>query len=34
VTVPRAAPEELNIRYRTGYYSEPPATGRPKPVDQ
>jgi Ca-activated chloride channel family protein len=33
VTVPRAAPEELNLRYRTGYYSEPPAVPRPKPVE-
>jgi len=33
VTVPRAAPEELNLRYRTGYYSEPPATPRRKPVE-
>jgi Ca-activated chloride channel family protein len=33
VTVPRAAPEEVNLRYRTGYYSEPPAAPRPKPTD-
>ena len=24
VTVPRAATEAFNIRYKTGYYSEPP----------
>jgi Ca-activated chloride channel family protein len=33
VTVPRAAPDAFNIRYRTGYYSEPPAAPRPKPVE-
>jgi Ca-activated chloride channel family protein len=33
VTVPRAASDEFNLRYRTGYYSEPPASPRPKPVD-
>jgi Ca-activated chloride channel homolog len=33
VTVPRAAPDAFNIRYRTGYYSEPSAAPRPKPVE-
>jgi len=33
VTVPRAANEAFNIRYKTGYYSEPPAAPRRKPVD-
>ena len=33
VTVPRAGPDEFNIRYRTGYYSEPPAVPRQKPVE-
>ncbi len=33
VTVPRAAADAFNIRYRTGYYSDPPAAPRPKPVD-
>jgi Ca-activated chloride channel family protein len=30
VTVPRAAAEAFNIRYKSGYYSEPPG-GEPKP---
>ena len=33
VTVPRAAADAFNIRYRTGYYSDSPAAPRPKPVD-
>jgi Ca-activated chloride channel homolog len=33
VTVPRAASDAFNIRYRTGYYSEPPSAQRPKPVE-
>jgi Ca-activated chloride channel family protein len=33
VTVPRAAPEELNLRYRTGYYGDSAAAPRPKPVE-
>ena len=33
VTVPRAANDAFNIRYKTGYYSEPPAPARPKPTD-
>ena len=33
VTVPRAAPDAFNIRYKTGYYSEPPAPPRHRPVD-
>ena len=33
VTVPRAAAEAFNIRYRTGYYGDTPAAARPKPVD-
>lgn len=33
VTVPRAASDAFNIRYKTGYYSEPPAAIRPKAVD-
>ena len=33
VTVPRAAADAFNIRHKTGYYSEPPAPPRPKPVD-
>jgi len=33
VTVPRAANEAFNIRYKTGYYYEPPAAPRRKPVD-
>lgn len=33
VTVPRASADAFNIRYRSGYYSEPPAPPRPKPVD-
>ncbi len=34
VTVPRAAPEAFNIRYRTGYYADSPAQPRPRvPVD-
>jgi Ca-activated chloride channel family protein len=33
VTVPRAAANAFNIRYKSGYYSEPPAAPRPKPVD-
>jgi len=33
VTVPRAAADAFNIRYKSGYYSEPPAAPRPKPVD-
>jgi Ca-activated chloride channel homolog len=33
VTVPRAASDAFNIRYKTGYYSEAPAAPRRKPVD-
>jgi Ca-activated chloride channel family protein len=33
VTVPRAAADAFNIRYRTGYYADSPAAPRPKPVD-
>jgi Ca-activated chloride channel family protein len=33
VTVPRAAADAFNIRYRTGYYSDSPPAPRPKPVD-
>src|SRR5580704_6297081 len=33
VTVPRAAADAFNIRYRSGYYSDSPAAPRPKPVD-
>jgi Ca-activated chloride channel family protein len=33
VTVPRAANDAFNIRYKTGYYSESPAAPRRKPVD-
>ena len=33
VTVPRAANDAFNIRYKTGYYSESPAPPRRKPVD-
>ncbi len=33
VTVPRAANDAFNIRYKTGYYSESPAPARPKPVE-
>jgi Ca-activated chloride channel family protein len=33
VAVPRAAKEAFNIRYKTGYYSEPPTPPRAKPVD-
>lgn len=32
VTIPRAAPTAFNIRYRTGYYSEPPAKKRHIPI--
>ena len=32
VSVPRAAPDAFNIRYKTGYYSDSPAAAR-KPVD-
>jgi len=32
VTVPRAAKDAFDIRHKTGYYSEPPAPPRPKPV--
>lgn len=28
VTIPRAAPEAFNIRFRAGYYSDPPARSR------
>jgi Ca-activated chloride channel family protein len=34
VTVPRAATDAFNVRYKTGYYSEPPATPKRRaPVD-
>jgi Ca-activated chloride channel family protein len=33
VTVPRAAADAFNLRYRSGYYSDSPAAPRPKPVD-
>ncbi len=33
VTVPRAAADAFNIRYRSGYYADSPAAPRPKPVD-
>lgn len=33
VTVPRAANDAFNIRYKTGYYSDTPAPPRPKPTD-
>ncbi len=33
ITVPRAAPDAFNVRYKTGYYSEPPATARSKGVE-
>jgi Ca-activated chloride channel family protein len=33
VTVPRAEKDAFNIRYKTGYYSEPPAPPRPRPTD-
>src|SRR3954447_275390 len=33
VTVPRAATDAFNIRYKTGYYAEAPAPARRKPVD-
>jgi Ca-activated chloride channel family protein len=33
VTVPRAAADDFNIRYRSGYYADSPAAPRPKPVD-
>jgi len=33
VTVPRAAEDAFNIRYKTGYYADSPAAPRPKPVD-
>lgn len=33
VTVPRADKDAFNVRYKTGYYSEPPVPPRPKPVD-
>ena len=33
VTVPRAAADAFNIRYKSGYYSQPPAAPRPKAVD-
>ena len=33
VTVPRAEKDSFNIRYKTGYYSEPAAPPRPKPTD-
>ena len=33
VTVPRAAADAFNIRHKTGYYSEPPAQPKPRPVD-
>lgn len=33
VTVPRAAPDAFNIRYRTGYYAGPPAPKRTLPPD-
>ena len=33
VTVPRAAAEAFNVRYRTGYYAAPPAQARRVPSD-
>ncbi len=33
ITVPRAANDAFNIRYKTGYYSEPPPQPRPRPID-
>ena len=33
ITVPRAAADAFNVRYKTGYYSEPPAAPKPRPVD-
>jgi Ca-activated chloride channel family protein len=33
VTVPRASADDFNIRYKTGYYSEPPASPRHRDVD-
>src|SRR5579862_1209374 len=33
ITVPRAAPDAFNIRYKTGYYSETSATPRRSPVE-
>lgn len=33
ITVPRATADAFNIRYKTGYYSEPPPQPRPRPVD-
>jgi Ca-activated chloride channel family protein len=33
VTVPRAAADAFNLRYRSGYYADSPAAPRPKPVD-
>jgi len=33
ITVPRAATDAFNIRYKTGYYSEPAAAAGPKNVE-
>ena len=33
ITVPRAASEAFNIRYKSGYYSDSPSSQRPKPVE-
>ncbi len=33
VTVPRAAADAFNIRYRTGYFADPPPAPRHRPVD-
>ena len=33
ITVPRAAADAFNVRYKTGYYSEPPQPPKPRPVD-
>ena len=33
VMIPRAAPNSYNIRYRSGYYSEPPAQPRRSQID-
>ena len=33
VTVPRAAADAFNVRYKTGYYSDSPAPAKAKPVE-
>lgn len=33
ITIPRAAADAFNIRYKSGYYSDSPASERPKPKE-